>query len=432
MKEFRDISGIVSRYMCSSCGACYTACGFDAIRYRETIGGYFFPEIDYEACTHCGLCAEVCPGAGFGKGLGMEMPKDPFSGEIMSCMVGRASDEKIFRNAQSGGVVTALLNQLFLSGLIDAAVTTVMKTGVPPRGEVLLAEKPEDLFVSQKSKYTPVPVLKVLKEVEKRKLRIAFVGLSCHMHGLMNLMDLKPDLKELVRVKIGLVCEHILTTSAIDYFGSKATTSPFEYFVFKDKNRSKYPGNPVITEAGGRQIQIQDSLRKRAKDFFTPLRCRLCFDKLNIFADLTAGDPHGLEGIDRIGGESLVFVRTDTGRRLLNLAMEEGSLEMRPVDCKSAVEGQGIRRKKRNWADSMQAWKDMGKPVPVYSFSFPFEQTSLKGRRQAGIKLRQSMKLDQVKSRELLYVRADKKLRKDRLKKRIRSFMKNIIRRRDA
>ena len=43
-----------------------------------------------------------------GKTLTEQLPPDPHTGTILSCRVGRAADEAIFANSQSGGVATAM------------------------------------------------------------------------------------------------------------------------------------------------------------------------------------------------------------------------------------------------------------------------------------------------------------------------------------
>lgn len=365
-----DISIVVSQQLCHSCGACFACCDNGSIDYAESIGGYVFPRINARTCIHCGLCYEVCPGWHFGKTLTAQMPEDPFVGYIDFCEIGRAKDEGVFLNGQSGGVATAFLTHLFETGQIEVAIVAVMKESIPPKGDVLVVTNPSDLIKAQKSKYSPIPILKAIRDIASVKGGVALTGLPCHMHGLYNLSDTLPILRQHNIFKIGLVCDRVMTSSAIDFLGEKAFPSvPIKNLVWRDKLRPSYPGNPVVTTVTGEDFLLTHRLRMAIKDFFTPLRCRLCFDKLNIFSDLVLGDPHGIKEADRLNGETLVFVRTEKGMKLVESAKTSGAVILRNTSNEAALQGQKIETKRKEWAGYMQAWEEMGNASPVYPFS---------------------------------------------------------------
>ena len=361
-----DISCVVDEHLCLSCGACFAVCNPGSISYIETVGGYLFPKINTETCTHCGLCYEVCPGVHFGKSLTARMPDDPFVGDIISCHVGKAVDKRIFQNSQSGGVATALLVHLLATGQISAAIVAGMQSATPPRGEVMLAKNVDDLMAAQKSKYVPIPLLSAISHIRETVRPVAFVGLPCHMHGLYNLFDLYPKLKPKVLIKIGLICECVLTNAAVDFLGRKATSRPVKHLIFKDKQRPSYPGNIVVETESGEEIVLDASLRMAIKDYFTPARCRLCFDRLNVFSDVVLGDPHRLNGIDRKRGETLIFARTQQGDELVSEVVATGSIVTRPADKQAAVNGQRIDKKRLQWSSYMRAWAMQDRSLPAY------------------------------------------------------------------
>lgn len=364
------ISQVVAEHLCHSCGACCAACSKDAIQHKETAAGYVLPVINRSVCIDCGLCYEVCPGVHFGKTLQERMPPDPFVGKILSCHVGRATDNNISLNSQSGGVATALLKHLFDTGQIEVAIVAVMREGTPPRGEVLIAKNAEELLLAQKSKYTPIPMLKALRKIGSIKGDIALVGLPCHIHGLQNLLDSIPVFSKYKFFRIGLICDRVMTTAAIDFLGQKATSNPVNNLVFRDKISPSYPGNPVVTTTDCENIILKASLRMVIKDFFTPIRCRLCFDKLNVFADVVLGDPHGVAGVDRLNGETQILARTDNGQNLVHQASQTSSITIREVSIDEVIKGQRIENKRNNWSGYMKAWSDIGRTQPLYPIAF--------------------------------------------------------------
>ena len=389
-----DISIVTDQYLCNSCGACLGSCPQNAIQFSETLGGYLFPQIDRSKCTKCGLCYQVCPGAGLGRALCKKLPKDPFVGDILSCDVGRATEEDIFANSQSGGVVTALLQSLFDNGKIEAAIVATMCVGDPPRGKVMIVRNSSELIHAQKSKYTPIPVLRALREVLSIGGTIALVGLPCHIHGLDNLQDILHVFARLDVVKIGLICDRIMLCSAIDFMARKATADTVNNFTFRDKKNGNYPGNPVAYKLGGKKIVLKASLRLAIKDFFTPARCRLCFDKMNIFADIVCGDPHGINGVDRKNGETLVISRTQRGKEIIEQAKNGRTVEVRPVSIESVVNGQLVERKKKEWHAYMTAWNGMGKNLPSYPIEYR-TQSDVTGYRQ---RLDHALRIDKYDS----------------------------------
>lgn len=45
---------------CCGCSACASACPRHCIRMTEDEEGFLYPEVNADACTHCGLCEKVC------------------------------------------------------------------------------------------------------------------------------------------------------------------------------------------------------------------------------------------------------------------------------------------------------------------------------------------------------------------------------------
>lgn len=412
IKNKLDITQVVDENLCHSCGACFASCGHDSINFKETIGGYYTPIIDYDSCTNCGLCFDVCSGEHFGKTLNNSIPKNPFIGNIISSYVGKSTKKEIFDNSQSGGITTAILADLLDTNEIEVALVAIMKEGIPPRGDFALVTNSFDLYACQKSKYTPIPLLSAIPLLKRVKGKIAIVGLSCHFHSLQNLCDMYPWLAKKDMLKIGLICDRVMTTSAIDFISSQVKMdNPVNNFIFRDKLKPSYPGNSVVFSKDS-QFVLDASIRMNMKDFFTPARCRLCFDKLNIFSDLVMGDPHGLANIDKRNGETLVFIRTEKGESVLKKCETLKIVDIRTVDTKLAIQGQKIDKKITDFNKFTSAWVDLDKKLPKYPFEIKFVNNFLDEK----IKLEHSLKLDRFVSREELLIYAQKYYKKLKIK----------------
>jgi coenzyme F420 hydrogenase subunit beta len=365
-KKFANVSGVRLNHLCNACGGCQWVCPASAIRYNETVGGYLVPEIDEQSCNGCGLCLSICPGSGFGESLIAKIPDDPFVGVIEHSYVGKATDQNVHRSAQSGGAVTALLGSALLRDAISAAVTVTMVDTLRP--DVMLAYSIDELSASQKSKYCPVPILGFLDKIGNSSLPVAVVGLPCHLHGLSNILQLYPSLKPKIAFTIGLICDRVMTFAAIDYLIYKSGEKKMNVaqLDFRSKIRSGYPGDVHVILKNGESVRMHRKIRTRIKNSFTPARCRICFDKLNIFADIVVGDPHGVSNFDQKGGESVVLARTPAGQELIEEAIRGKHFVARDVSLQQIIAGQGISSKRTDWHGYTRAWEELNLPLPNY------------------------------------------------------------------
>lgn len=365
MNSKLDITQVVDNYLCHSCGSCFSACGHDCIEFNTTEAGYLFPKIDYDKCTDCELCYDVCPGDHFTDRLKEQTSTDPFIGDTICSYVGKATDDFIYKNSQSGGAATAILKYLFESGKIEAAIVTSMNMHCESYSEAKIVTSVDDLLEAQKSKYIPTNINSLMQKVQKLDGTVALVGLSCHMHGLENLLTIKKKLRNKI-IKIGLICDRVLLSSSVDFFLSKTTNEPIEKFVFRDTTNTGYPGDISVITNNNQVKVLNRKSRMIMKDYFTPTRCMLCFDKMNIYSDIVVGDPHGIEGVDRINGESLVISRTDLGDKIVEKVQQHGSARLRQVDTNTALNGQKISKKRTQWNAYINAWGELGFKRPDY------------------------------------------------------------------
>lgn len=422
-----NITQIVEQKLCHSCGACFAVCKSDAIVLKETVGGYLYPYVDESKCTHCGLCYLICPGVHFGKEICSRMPEDPFVGESIKAFVGKATDKQIFDNSQSGGIVSALLVHAIQSGRINAAVTAVMFPSNAPRTQPQLARSRMDIIKAQKSKYMPVPILKILKEMKDFKYPIAIVGVACQIHGLINMLDYLPRLRENISLLIGLICERTMTFRGTDYLikGARMNNASSTVLHFKDKAYGGYPGNVHVTDFSKDMI-LPSSVRMQIKDFFTPLRCHLCFDKMNVFSDITVGDPHGILGVDRKQGESVAIIRTKKGMQIFQSALTQSELNVREIPYEEILAGQCIDDKRNHWMGYIDSWARISGSIPDFAHKV-CEIHSLSKKNEAfERKIRHALSLDCYLSKNQIVKAAERHLRVQYLKK-IILFPKRIM-----
>ena len=209
----------------------------------------------------------------------------------------------------------------------------------------------EDLLFTQKSCYTPVDMLSVLRMIENYS-SVAFVGLPCHIQGLVNIQ--RTNRYKNIKYKLGLFCDSILCNSIQNVIFDYAKITKPNKIVWKCKYLKEkgfcYRYAPInISNQAGEIKELPSSYRFALKSFFTSPRCNICQDKLNILSDISFGDPWGMSDVDWIKGETLAVCRTNIGSLILRNAYEKGYISgTYRNDYMEIVEGQVLlSRRKR-------------------------------------------------------------------------------------
>lgn len=367
-----NIEKVSSAYMCSNCGACRSICPKDCISFQFSSIGRMYATVNEAECTDCGLCTKVCPSLDTQELHNLF--EDRYVGQLKKVYVGRCLDETYFQNAQSGGVCTALLAYMFDARLIDAAIVTKMSYGNPPVVESMIATKKEDLYQTQKSCYTPVDVLSSLRKI-KNYQSVALVGLSCHIQGVVSLQKIS---KRFLNVKylLGLVCDKTLCKGIQDVMASYSSISGNYKIDWRLKNftynKRYYPyltAPVVLSYEDSEKLDIlPNTYRFALKEMFTPPRCRVCYDKINIFADIVLGDPWRMGNTDEKRGSSVVAVRTKVGEKLISSAIEQGILQFEERPSQQIVDGQLIDERRKSVALYSQVLNALPNKIESYLY----------------------------------------------------------------
>jgi len=307
--------------------------------------------------------------------------------------------------------------------MIKGAILVSMDKGSPPRPSCILASKEEELISAQKSKYSPIPLLTFFKECKNLNYPLAIVGLPCHFHGLYNISKIFPEVSKNIKYKIGLICGGVMLYSSMDYLIRKSGerfSGKWE-IIYRDKSAGGYPGNIRISD-NNRTVILKKRYRISIKDYFIPPSCRICFDKMNIFSDITVGDPWGIKGFDYKNGSSVCVARNQIGNEVIENGIKKKYLNLQEIAYNRIIEGQQIQLKKKELNEYLNAWLTLKGEVPNYSNLFRFENNSSENSSYLE-KLKFSFYINQLSSLELAFNEIDKKIHK---KEKFR-ILKNLL-----
>lgn len=308
---------VLGRDLCAACGACLSLCP-----YLRSFKGRV---IKLDDCNlEEGRCFAYCPRTEvnldevYQKLFGKKYEEIEL-GPVRKIMMARAKESIWAKKAQTGGVVSALIDFALRESVIQAAVLTPRDGDLLPQGKIIKGRK--EILRCAGSSYVSGPTLEALnKGPWKGEERIGVVGLPCQVLALARMKASTLEKKtpiDRVDLVVGLFC-----TWALDY-------KPFIAFLnkrvgnrpIKKLNITPPPERILEVTAGGELYRIPvDDIRP----FIRP-SCRVCLDMTAELSDISVGTVEGKEGWNTM------IVRTAKGNDLLTRAKKAGVLEIRPL-----------------------------------------------------------------------------------------------------
>jgi coenzyme F420-reducing hydrogenase beta subunit len=349
-------------------------------------------------CIGCGSCAAGRSGAGMrwdkngllkpdGPGDWLETPSEtfghqcPFSpaaenedaiaaerfaiasnadariGRFEAAYVGYAVESPFRSQGSSGGLTNWVAAELLRTGAVDGVAHVVpADPGIARRFfEYRISRTINELNAGAKSRYYPIELSGVLREIRATPGRYAIVGVPCFIKAIHLLRRIDPVIRERVTHTLGLFCGHMKSAAMVESFawqlGAEIEQVRALDYRIKDEGR---PANWYRAH-----LELDDGSTV-AKDwwhladgdwgagFLQNPACDWCDDVVAETADVSFGDawvePYSSDG----RGTNVVIVRTKELERMIEQARSEGRIQLEPVDADFIVHTQaaGLRHRR--------------------------------------------------------------------------------------
>ncbi len=326
---------VFSQDLCAICGACLSLCPY----LRSWKGRV----VKLDDCNlEEGRCFAYCPRTKidldevyqeiFGKNY-----DEIEVGPARKIMMARAKDPIFTKKAQTGGVVSTLIDFALREKMIQAGILTPRDGDLLPHGRIIKGRK--EILSCAGSSYVSGPTLEALNRGPwKGEERIGIVGLPCQVLALARMKTSKLEKKtpiDRVALVIGLFC-----TWALDYRSFRAFLHErVDGHSIKKLNITSPPERILEVTAGNKLYRIPvDDIRS----FIRP-SCRVCLDMTAELSDLSVGTVEGKEGWNT------VIIRTAIGENLLKRAKKAGVIETQPLpkDNLSHLKEASLLKKRR-------------------------------------------------------------------------------------
>lgn len=391
MKGRPNISYITANELCMGCGVCFDPCPKDAISF-SVIKGLNTPTVNEDKCINdkgCSICYDVCPGKGLDLNkIGRELfinettNNDNYIGMYQDCYVGSSADIEIRYHSASGGMITQMLLYLLKKKIINGAVVTAFQSAEPMKPYSYIATTKEEILNAKSTKYCPVSLNGMAREIKKLEGKYLVVGLPCHIQGFRNLEDRDQRLKAKIYGYFSIFCSGNQSFDSQKYLSKKLMfdINNLKNFAYRDDGcmgylKAEHKDGSII-KVGYRNYY------SGLRSFFKPIRCFTCVDHYGKLADVSFGDLQvGEYRKDHIGVNS-VIVRNPEFNKLLINAMNEKYINIEKIAPDIINKSQMVMLKhKRNLFRSFLFINNLrGRKNPTYDNNNDnLSEVSLKG-----------------------------------------------------
>ncbi len=365
------VKKVINNGLCTGCGTCVALCPKNALKLQIN-NGLYIPKHDNNKCNHCNVCFDICPGYSIDfEGLNFEIfgknPTNILLGNFLNSYSGFSTDDYIRNSSSSGGLVSQLLIYCLEKKIIDGAIVTTMDKKNPLKTKPFIARTKKDILEASGSKYCPVPLNIVLKKImETEDEKFAFVGLPCHIHGLLKAKSINKDLEDKIRLIIGLFCAGSKSYLGTEFILKKNGLIP------EDVNKISYRGNgwpgKLIIESKNKIISFStDQYYNSQFSAFTPWRCTLCPDHTCELADISFGDAWLSEFKNDKNGTSIIVSRNNFAQKILEDMCNEKKICLQPLTISKLIQSQGnLDEKKRHIKAKLNITKFLNKKIPHF------------------------------------------------------------------
>ena len=336
--KLQNIQKIASWRLCVGCGACVYACPENNITLVDVVDDGIRPLVDPDGCKLCGECLKLCPGYETIHSSFDDVPKlipglKKGWGPVLEIWEGYAADKNVRYNGSSGGLTSALALYCLEKKGMEGVLHIGTNKEKPWENKTVFSKNREDILSRTGSRYAPASPCDGLSYIENASRQCVFIGKPCDITGLKKAQNLKPMLDKNTGLVIGIFCAGTPSTQGTLELLKRCNidTNEIEDIRYRGKG---WPGTFSV-KLKGEKAQNYNISYAESWGFlnkYRPYRCYLCPDGTSEFADISCGDLWYRETKEDALGYSLVLVRTEKGRKILNRAIKAGYVSLKRAD----------------------------------------------------------------------------------------------------
>jgi coenzyme F420 hydrogenase subunit beta len=332
----------------------------------------FRPVFDDPNSPECSDLLPICPGYQVDASLTLgDLPTVTEAnhefGPVLEIWEGWATDSDLRFRASSGGILSALSLFCLESENFAGVVHSGMDASKPWMNSNYVSRDRLGILARTGSRYAPSAPCAGLSGINNDSGSYVFIGKPCDVSAVAELRRLDPRLDQRLGLVLTFFCagapSSLGTLNLIDSLGADRRCVDEVHY-----RGTGWPGRFRIVSNGKdypKSFSYEESWGKLTS--YRPLRCNLCPDGLGRLADIACGDAWNQFKDDEDPGRSLVLVRTERGRRMLDAARRAGYVTLKRVTANSVLEAQqNLLDRRRELFGRLSAFRAFAVPVPSY------------------------------------------------------------------
>ena len=275
---------------------------------------------------------------------------DKIIGHYIDNYVGFVRQDEYRKKGSSGGMVSWVATKLFESGEIDGLIH-VKKSNKPGQlFEYVISRSVSGIKSGAKSRYYPVELSTVLKEVIDTPGKYAVVGIPEIITELRLLSEKNKTIKDRIIFYFGLVAGHQKTTKyaealAWEYGIEPGNLQDIDFRVKRDSGRASDYDTMIKGRVNGETNTFtipgtEPFISSWAHGFFKAKFSDFTDNTFNEVSDITFGDAWLKEYVEDPAGNNILIVRHPVIARLIKKGIKDGELSLDPVDEQTIVKSQ--------------------------------------------------------------------------------------------
>lgn len=370
-RSVRTLADVVDWRLCTGCGACVRACTH-GVRMIDVQSEGFRPVFDDPGCRGCTECLAFCPGARVDGTLAIgALPKqteaDHDVGPTLGIWEGWATDPEIRFRGSSGGLLSALSLYCLEAEGFAGVVHAGMDPAAPWMNRNFVSRDRRDILARAGSRYAPSAPCAALSDLGPEAGVHVFIGRPCDAAAVSELRRRDSTVRDAVGLVLTFFCAGTPSTrGTLDLLNAlNVETGNVADVHYRGDG---WPGHfRVVTRTPRAEKALSYEESWKALTGYRPVRCNLCPDGLGRLADIACGDAWDHYEQHRNPGTSLVLVRTERGRRVLEAARQAGYVTLWPVGPGAVLRAQpNLLERRRALFGRLVAFRLAGAPIPSY------------------------------------------------------------------
>ena len=260
-------------------------------------------------------------------------------GPVLQVWEGYAVDPEIRFKGSSGGAISAISLYCLEHECMHGVLHTIANEEKPYLNKTIMSKNRSSILAAAGSRYSPASPCDGLQEVVDAPAPCVFIGKPCDVAALHNVQQLKPELDAKIGLKMACFCAGTPSTNGtFEMLKQMGFASPDDLGGLRYRGCG-WPGKTVATDKynkGKLEMELSyDQSWGNILQKYRQWRCYICPDHAGEFADIAIGDPWYRDKAKDEQGCSLIVVRTELGRKILNKAITSGYLSAQKVDSSS-------------------------------------------------------------------------------------------------